>query len=70
MSWSINYNGFPCKDCPDRYPACSAKCERYKAARAKYDELKHAADLKNHSGLYTQDAILKNRDKTARRWLE
>lgn len=20
----------PCKDCPDRYPACSGSCEKYK----------------------------------------
>ena len=66
MPWSINSNIFPCKDCPDRYPACSAKCERYKAARAKYDALKKARDDKHNSGLYTMESILRNRDKRAK----
>lgn len=68
MSWSINSNTFPCKGCPDRYPACSAKCERYKAARAKYDECKKAQDDKHNAGIYTMDAIMKSLDKKARRW--
>lgn len=28
-----------CKDCPDRYPACSAHCERYATGRAEMDEI-------------------------------
>ena len=67
MSWSINSNNFPCRDCPDRYPACSAECERYKAARAKYDELKSARDAKHNSAIYTVEAIVKSRDKEAKR---
>ena len=27
-----------CKDCPERYPGCHGKCEKYKKARAEYDE--------------------------------
>ena len=27
-----------CKDCPDRYPACHDKCEKYKTAKAEWDE--------------------------------
>ena len=26
-----------CKDCPDRYPGCHAKCEKYIQQRAEYD---------------------------------
>lgn len=36
-----------CKDCPDRYPACSAHCERYaagKAERGKIDTVKYEAE--------------------------
>lgn len=27
----------PCKDCPDRYPGCHSKCERYLELRARLD---------------------------------
>ncbi len=40
-----NYQGSPCKDCPDRYPACSSACDRYKEWRRGYDEFR-AADRK------------------------
>lgn len=66
MSWSINYTIFPCKDCPDRYPACSAKCERYKAARAEYDRCKKARDDKHNANIYTMESIIKRRDKRAK----
>lgn len=45
-----------CKDCPDRYPGCHGKCEKYIAARAEYDRQKAEA-MKKHaiaSGLYEQ----------------
>lgn len=36
--------GFPCcKDCMDRYPACSASCQRYQEQRKAYDALKAKA---------------------------
>lgn len=25
----------PCKDCPDRYPGCGGKCEKYQSWKAK-----------------------------------
>lgn len=28
-----------CKDCPDRYPACSAHCERYAAGKAEKERI-------------------------------
>lgn len=34
----------PCKDCPDRYPACSGRCERYKEYRAELDAQKAYTD--------------------------
>ena len=39
-----------CKDCPDRYPACSAHCERYaaaKAEKAKFDTAKYEVERWN-----------------------
>ena len=27
----------PCKDCPDRYPACHDKCEKYKERKKLVD---------------------------------
>lgn len=33
-----NYQGGPCKDCPERQPACSGHCEKYKEWRRGYDE--------------------------------
>lgn len=29
---------FPCKDCPDRHPACWSECERYKQAKKDHAE--------------------------------
>lgn len=29
----------PCKDCPNRYPACHDKCEKYKAWKSRLDEV-------------------------------
>lgn len=33
------YVKFPCKNCPDRYPACHDNCDRYKEAKAKNLEI-------------------------------
>ncbi len=37
----------PCKDCPDRYPGCHAKCERYKSWKKEWDELKEKERIYN-----------------------
>ena len=29
-----------CKDCPDRYPGCHPKCEKYLAFRAERDRIR------------------------------
>lgn len=31
---------YSCKDCGDRFPGCHSNCERYKADKAKHDEMK------------------------------
>lgn len=37
----------PCKDCPDRYPGCHAKCEKYKAWKKEWDEIKEKERIYN-----------------------
>ena len=37
----------PCKDCPDRYPGCHSKCERYKSWKKEWDELKEKERIYN-----------------------
>lgn len=36
FNWS-RYSITCCKDCPDRYPGCHSKCDKYIKARAEYD---------------------------------
>jgi hypothetical protein len=47
---------YSCKDCGNRYPGCHGTCEKYKADKAKHDELKAKIDFakKVDSGLYLQ----------------
>lgn len=66
MSWVINHLDFPCKDCPDRYPGCSGKCEKYKQAREAYDKLKSADNARREANRYTARAITNNRDRTVK----
>lgn len=45
-----------CKDCPDRYPGCHGKCEKYISQRAEYDKLKEERRKKAEisQGLYEE----------------
>ena len=36
-----------CKGCPDRYPACSAHCEKYAAGKAEKERIDFMAGLAN-----------------------
>ena len=49
----------PCKDCKDRHPACSDKCDRYKAWKAEIERVKKVR--KNY--LDNRHEELKRRDK-------
>ena len=44
----------PCKGCPDRYPACSDYCDKYKEFRRKLDDMKArvAAEKAAEHGCY------------------
>lgn len=56
-----------CKDCPDRYPGCHGKCEKYIKERADYDAKRAEARKKYNiaSGLAEQrfDGIRKVTDR-------
>lgn len=45
-----------CKDCPDRYPGCHGKCEKYINERSAYDAVKDEAKKRYMVayGLYDQ----------------
>ena len=49
----------PCKDCEERYRACSDKCDRYKAWKAEIERVKMVR--KNY--LDNRHEELKRRDK-------
>ena len=53
----------PCNGCLDRYPACSAHCEKeaYKAYRAELETIKRNRQAYNDSWAYTTAAVMKNR---------
>lgn len=37
--WQNDFSvNFPCKDCPDRHPACWSDCEKYKKAKEEHAE--------------------------------
>lgn len=59
--WSQRYN--PCKGCPDRYPACSGKCEKpgFLAWKAEQEKIKQARAKYDETTSYTVDQVLKNR---------
>ena len=46
-----------CKDCvsPTRYPGCHAKCEQYKAEKAKWEEEKAKARKDQAYTIYPSD---------------
>ena len=54
----------PCKDCTERYPACSDYCPKYKEFRAKLDEI-NAAKRKEQdlvTGLFTIGSKMHGKD--------
>lgn len=55
-----------CKDCPDRYTACSDYCEKYKDAKRKREEYKAKEDEGREARLYTIDRYRDRADKKAK----
>lgn len=58
---------FPCKNCPDRHPACHDKCERYLAVKRARDEKKEAIRREKISDGYTINRVLDKQDRAAKR---
>lgn len=55
-----------CKDCPDRYPACSAHCERYAAGKAEKERIDTARyEAPAGTGGMLADIITKQGGSTA-----
>lgn len=58
---------FPCtKDCPERYPGCHDHCDKYKTARAKYDERMAKERLDRHIDNYQNGMVRKIKDYKAK----
>ena len=57
-----------CKDCPDRYPACHDKCEKYQDALAEWIEQKRTIRHEKHLHLeydkFKINAMNRNRSET------
>lgn len=54
---------FTCKDCPNRYPGCSGKCEKYKRERAEYDRLKAKENIDRSLRTYEVERRLSSYDR-------
>lgn len=55
-----------CKDCPDRHLACHDTCERYKAVKAKADEIKAKKNEEFMANAYTIERVVKVKDNKAK----
>lgn len=58
---------FPCKNCPDRYPACHDKCEKYLTVKRARDEKKEAIRRDKFPNEYTIKRVLDKKDIAAKR---
>lgn len=58
---------FPCKNCPDRYPACHDKCEKYQKVKVARDEKREAIWKDKQNDVYTIARVLDKKDRAAKR---
>lgn len=58
---------FPCKNCPDRYPACHEKCEKYQKVKVARDERREAIRKENTAIGYIVDGVRNKQDRIAKR---
>lgn len=55
-------SNYPCKNCPDRYPACHDHCEKYKEAKV-LDQKRRNIDRGNKDAyVYTMERMAQNSD--------
>lgn len=58
---------FPCKNCPNRHPACHDKCEKYLKVKRARDEKKEAIRRDKFHNEYTINRVLDKKDIAAKR---
>lgn len=58
---------FTCKDCPDRYPGCHDKCEKYRKEKAEWDKTKAKLAENRELQAYICGTINKKRDTSAKK---
>ena len=60
-------NPFTCKDCPNRYPGCHDKCEKYQKEKAEWDRLKTKEAENRELQAYICGSINKKKDMSAKK---
>lgn len=58
---------FPYKNCPDRYPACHDKCEKYLTVKRAHDEKREALWKEKMPDEYAIDRVFDKKDRAAKR---
>lgn len=56
---------FTCKDCPNRYPACHDKCEKYQREKAEWEAEKKAGEGDKQYAIYKMLSIQDAKAKDA-----
>ena len=59
--------GFTCKDCPNRYPGCHGKCEKYQREKEAWTALNKKANAGKDADYYVMLQVLANRDRTEKK---
>lgn len=59
--------GFTCKDCPNRYPGCHGKCEKYKQEKEAWNKLNAEANKGKDADYYVMHQVLRNRDRAEKK---
>ena len=57
---------FPCKNCPDRHPACHDRCDKYLAVKRARDEKKDTIKKENAAVGYIVDSVRNKKDRMAK----
>lgn len=63
MNTTRSSRNIPCKDCPDRYPACSDYCKKreFIAWKEEQAKIREAKRRESEIWVYTANKIRKNR---------
>lgn len=58
---------FSCKGCPNRYPGCHGKCEKYIREKAEFEERKRVAKIQEDLDSVAQIRYYRNKDYYAKK---